>query len=85
MNIKTMAAIVGTLSLGALATGCAGTKSATAPTEQTGSEAASTGDAAATPEKGGEAQCSGEKASSTSEKGSEHACGKDGCGAAKPQ
>ncbi|QRK05116.1 hypothetical protein JQX13_33610 [Archangium violaceum] len=85
MNIKTMAAIVGTLSLGALATGCATAKPATAATEEKGSEASCKGDAAATQEKGGEAQCGGDKASSTSEKGSEHACGKDGCGAAKPQ
>jgi uncharacterized low-complexity protein len=77
MNIKTMAAIVGTLSLGTLATGCATSKAA-AP-EQTGT-------AAASQEKGGEAQCSGQKAATTEEKGGEHKCGANGCGGAtKPQ
>ena len=70
MNIKTMAAIVGTLSLGTLATGCATAKPA----------------AAASEEKGAEAQCSGQKAATTEEKGGEHKCGAGGCGGAtKPQ
>ncbi|AKJ02290.1 hypothetical protein ATI61_108322 [Archangium gephyra] len=78
MNIKTMAAIVGTLSLGTLATGCATSKSA-APADQTGT-------AAASQEKGGESQCSGQKAGTTEEKGGEHKCGANGCGGAtKPQ
>ncbi|PTL82609.1 hypothetical protein [Vitiosangium sp. GDMCC 1.1324] len=84
MNVKTMAAIVGTLSLGSLATGCATAKPAAATSEAKGTEASCKGGAEATQEKGGEAKCSG-KAASTSEKGSEHGCGKDGCGAAKPQ
>ncbi len=70
MNIKTMAAIVGTLSLGALATGCATAKSAEATTTQ---------------EKGAEAQCSGQKAATTEEKGGEHKCGASGCGGAKQE
>ncbi|MCY1079974.1 hypothetical protein [Archangium lansingense] len=85
MNIKTMAAIVGTLSLGTLATGCATAKPAAAATEEKGSENSCKGDAAATKEKGGEAQCGGQKAGTTEEKGGEHKCGASGCGGAKPQ
>jgi uncharacterized low-complexity protein len=70
MNIKTMAAIVGTLSLGTLATGCATAKSTEATTAQ---------------EKGGEAQCAGQKAATTEEKGGEHKCGANACAASKPQ
>lgn len=84
MNIKTMATIVGTLSLGTLATGCATAKPA-ASTMEKGSEASCKGNAAASQEKGGEAQCSGQKAATTGEKGGEHGCGAAGCGASKPQ
>ena len=84
MNVKTLAAIVGTLSLGALATGCATTKPATAAaTEEKGAEAACKGDAAAaTPEKGAESACKTDKATTTQEKGSEMSCGAGGCGGA---
>jgi len=86
MNIKTMAAIVGTLSLGTLATGCATAKPAAAASEEKGSEASCKGTSATTQEKGAEAQCGGQKATTTEEKGGEHKCGAGGCGGAtKPQ
>jgi hypothetical protein len=79
MNVKAFAAIVGTLSLGALATGCAGNKAAT--TETQGAEASCGGDKAAT---GAEAACSGEKAAPTEAKGEQHACkAEGGCGQKK--
>jgi uncharacterized low-complexity protein len=76
MNVKALAAIVGTLSLGALATGCASNK-------------ASEG-AASTEAKGDQASCSGQKATdgsstatpnaaSTPEKGAEGKCGAGSC------
>jgi uncharacterized low-complexity protein len=85
MNIKTMAAIVGTLSLGTLATGCATAKPAAAASEEKGSEASCKGTAAPSQEKGGEAQCGGQKAGTTEEKGGEHKCGANGCGGATKQ
>jgi uncharacterized low-complexity protein len=86
MNVKAMAAIVGTLSLGALATGCATAKPAAAASEEKGSESACKGDAAAaTPEKGAEQSCKSDKAQTTTEKGSEHSCGASGCGGAAPK
>jgi uncharacterized low-complexity protein len=86
MNVKTLAAIVGTLSLGTLATGCATAKPATAATtEEKGSEASCKGDAAGTTEeKGSEAACKTE-AASTQEKSGEHSCGAGGCGAPKKE
>lgn len=76
MNVKAFAAIVGTLSLGALATGCAGNKAATTETtETTGAQASCGGDKAAT---GAEAACSGEKAAPTEAKGEQHACKAEG-------
>ncbi len=85
MNVKAMAAIVGTLSLGALATGCATAKPATAAaTEEKGSEAACKGEAAATSEKGAEQSCKGD-AAATTEKAAEHSCGASGCGGAAPK
>jgi len=76
MNVKAMAALVGTLSLGALATGCATAKPATAATtEEKGSErACKTTEAASTTD-----------AASTTEKGAEHSCGANGCGGAAPK
>jgi hypothetical protein len=78
MNVKTMAALVGTLSLASLATGCATAKPATAT---------------ASAEKGGDSSCKGDAAAmkadtgatATQEKGGEHGCGAAGCGASKPQ
>lgn len=86
MNVKTLAAIVGTLSLGTLATGCATAKPATAATtEEKGSEASCKSEGAATTEeKGTEAACKAE-AASTPEKGGQHACGAGGCGAPKKE
>lgn len=84
MNVKALAALVGTLSLGALATGCASSKAAENPSGETteaaakGSEAACKGDAAATDAKGSEGSCGAAK-----EKGDEAACGAGGCGAKK--
>ncbi len=83
MNIKTMAALVGALSLSTLATGCAAGKSATAasePQDVTQSES-QTG---STEAQGSETQTD-TQAGSTSEKGSEHSCGAGGCGGSKPQ
>jgi hypothetical protein len=76
MNIKSLTALVGTLSLGALATGCASTKAA-APMEQGGGSSMS--NAAAMPEKAATADCSG-KPMPTAEKGAAHDCGGGGCG-----
>lgn len=79
MNVKTLAAIVGTLSLGALATGCATTKAGATTDEKAADHGCKT-NAAATTDKGGQAQCGGQKAASTSEKGEQHGCGAAGCG-----
>jgi hypothetical protein len=83
MNIKTMAAIVGTLSLGSLATGCASTKSAAPATNTATSEKGAEGScgskAGASTEKGAEGSC-GSKAATTTEKGGQSGCGANGCG-----
>jgi hypothetical protein len=73
MNVKAFAAIVGTLSLGALATGCASNKAAT--TEAQGAQATCSGDKAAT---GAEAGCSGQKAAPTEAKGDQQGCSAQG-------
>jgi uncharacterized low-complexity protein len=75
MNVKAFAAIVGTLSLGALATGCASNKAAT--TETQGAQA-SCGAKEATGEKAGDVQCS-TKASTTETKGDAASCGTGSC------
>ena len=84
MNIKTLAAVVGTLSLGSLATGCATAKSADAgastpapATTEKGAQASCSTKAA--PEKGTQASCS----TSAQEKGSQMSCGSSGCGGKK--
>jgi uncharacterized low-complexity protein len=83
MNVKAMAAIVGTLSLGALATGCATTKPAAAASEEKGSESSCKGTSATgTEEKGSESSCKGTSATSTEEKGGQMSCGANGCGGA---
>jgi uncharacterized low-complexity protein len=75
MNVKALAAIVGTLSLGALVTGCASTKAAEgSSTEAKGAESSCQGEGA---EKAGEAACK------TEAKGAEGACGEGGCSAKK--
>jgi hypothetical protein len=67
---------VGTLSLGALATGCASNKASEgATTEATGAQA-SCGEKAAT---GAQASCQGDKAAPTEQKGEAGSCGQDGC------
>jgi uncharacterized low-complexity protein len=73
MNVKALAAIVGTLSLGALATGCASNKAAEGSTGAT--------ESTATP---GEAKCNAEKpadgaAAPTQEKAGEGKCGAGSC------
>jgi len=69
MNVKTLAALVGTLSLGALATGCATAKSS----------------AGTTTEKGNESACQTDTGAPSRERGGEHACGNGQCGATRPQ
>jgi uncharacterized low-complexity protein len=80
MNVKAFAAIVGTLALGSLATGCASNKAAT--TEGQGAQASCGGDKAAT-EKGAEAGCAGDKAAPTQQKGEQGSCGQDSCSTKK--
>jgi uncharacterized low-complexity protein len=83
MNVKALAAVVGTLSLASLATGCASTKSAEAQpaTAEKGAEG-SCGAA-----KGAEASCSGQKQeaapAATPEKGAEGSCGNGSCSGKK--
>jgi uncharacterized low-complexity protein len=74
MNVKTLAALVGTLSLGSLATGCATTSSAAAPTEKGLQDSSG----ATKPQEG---QPSNDAASATPEKGGNAGCGAGGCGA----
>jgi uncharacterized low-complexity protein len=85
MNVKTLAALVGTLSLGSLVTGCA-TTSAAAPTAEKGAQgscgASKGGEASCGATKTQEGQPSGDKASATPEKGGAAGCGAAGCGAA---
>jgi uncharacterized low-complexity protein len=74
MNVKTLATLVGALSLGTLATGCASNKAAGNPgTESTAKGAEATC-------KGGENTCKGTKAATTPEKGAEGKCGEGSCG-----
>ncbi|HEX8705703.1 MAG TPA: hypothetical protein VF815_43110 [Myxococcaceae bacterium] len=82
MNVKAFAAIVGTLSLGALATGCASNKAAegSATTETQGAQASCGGDKAAT---GAAASCAGDKAAPTEQKGEAGSCGAGSCSTKK--
>jgi len=83
MNVKAFAAIVGTLSLGALATGCASNKAsegAATTTETQGAQASCGGGKAAT---GTEATGQGEKAAPTETKGEQGSCGNASCGTKK--
>lgn len=75
MNVKALAAIVGTLSLGALATGCASNKAAEggATTETKGTEAQCN---KGTETKGSEAQCN---KGTTEAKGTNASCGEGSC------
>ncbi|MDC0713176.1 hypothetical protein POL68_32240 [Stigmatella sp. ncwal1] len=74
MNVKALATLVGALSLGTLATGCASTKAAGNP----GAE--STAKGAESSCKGAESSCKGTKAAETPEKGAEGKCGEGSCG-----
>ncbi|NMO19779.1 hypothetical protein HPC49_44770 [Pyxidicoccus fallax] len=84
MNVKTLAALVGTLSLSALATGCASTKSAEA--QPAAAEKGAEGSGAATTEgqaaEGAQTQ-EGAAPAATPEKGSEMSCGSGSCGGGK--
>ncbi|WP_434389223.1 hypothetical protein [Melittangium boletus] len=82
MNVKTLTALVGSLSLGSLATGCATTKPAAAPMEQ-GTPAAMEQAAPMAPmEHGSSAVPAAQGAAApTAEKAAEHGCGGGGCGA----
>ncbi len=82
MNVKALAAVVGTLSLASLATGCASTKAAEAQpaTAEKGAEG-SCGAA-----KGAEASCSAKQEAApaaTPEKGAEGSCGNGSCSGKK--
>ena len=87
MNVKTVAVLVGTLSLSTLAAGCATAKPASgaAATSEKGSdyachiERAASGSADASPVKAAEASC-GAQPASTEEKAGEHKCGAGKCG-----
>ncbi|WP_163998454.1 hypothetical protein [Pyxidicoccus caerfyrddinensis] len=88
MNVKTLAAIVGTLSLSALATGCASTKSAEAQPATAEKGAEGSCGAKATEAKGAEGGCSGQKQegaapAATPEKGAEGSCGAGSCSGSK--
>jgi uncharacterized low-complexity protein len=74
MNVKALATLVGAISLGTLATGCASNKAAGNPgTESTAKGAEATC-------KGSEATCKGMKATETPAKGAEGKCGEGTCG-----
>lgn len=75
MNVKAFAAIVGTLSLGALATGCASNKASEGATTETQSTQPA-GDTSAT---GAE----GSSATPTETKGEEAKCGNGSCKGSK--
>ena len=81
MNIKALAAIVGTLSLGALATGCVTPTGSAAPSTEKGAQgscSATGGEASC-----GEGSCSGAQKAATPEKGSQGGCGASGCAGGK--
>jgi uncharacterized low-complexity protein len=77
MNVKALAAVVGTLSLSALATGCASSKSAEAAPPSNGTAAPSPGSQAANPEQGAAADTT---AAPSAPKGQEGSCGEGQCG-----
>ncbi len=87
MNVKTLAAIVGTLSLSALATGCASNKSAEAQPATAEKGAEGSCGAKATEATGAEGSGSDQKQeaapAATPEKGAEGSCGAGSCGAKK--
>jgi hypothetical protein len=81
MNIKALAAIVGTLSLGALATGCATNKTAEGSGEAA-AKGAEGGCKGGTEAKGAEGGCKGTEGGckgGTEAKGTEGGCGANGC------
>ncbi|GMU00132.1 hypothetical protein KH5H1_42510 [Corallococcus caeni] len=86
MNVKALAAVVGTLSLSALATGCASNKASEGTMHSASSEKAAEANcsnAKATDAKGAEGSCSNKPAAApaaTPEKGAEGSCGAGSCG-----
>jgi len=88
MNIKTLATLVGALSLGTLTAGCASTQAAAkpTPTQESGAQAScgaggcSGQKPAASEAKPAEA---GEKPAQTQEKGEQGSCGQGSCGGTK--
>ncbi|OJH42033.1 hypothetical protein [Cystobacter ferrugineus] len=96
MNVKTLAALVGTLSLGSLAAGCATTHRSAEPGTEKGTQGAGStrgGEASCgegtcsgkATQKGGEASCGegtcgGDQKAAAPEKGSHASCGESGCG-----
>ncbi|HZI14894.1 MAG TPA: hypothetical protein VE153_31280 [Myxococcus sp.] len=83
MNVKALAAVVGTLSLASLATGCASTKSAEAQPATAEKGAEGSCGAKATEAKGAEASCNSAAPAATPEKGAEGSCGNGSCGGKK--
>ncbi|ADO73485.1 hypothetical protein [Stigmatella aurantiaca] len=80
MNVKALAAVVGTLSLTALATGCASSKSAEATPASTDTSTQSPGSQAANPEQGAAGDTT---AAPSAPKGEEGKCGEGKCGEGK--
>jgi uncharacterized low-complexity protein len=94
MSIKTLAAIVSTLSLGSLATGCVTPSGSAIPSTEKGTQgscSATGGEAScsgkATPKGGeascGEGSCNGAQKAATPEKGSHGGCGESSCAGGK--
>lgn len=94
MNVKTLATIVGTLSLGSLATGCATTHPPAQSSTEKGTQGSCSGRGveSSCSGKGAESSCSGKASQKTDndsqdgdrkaaapEKGSQGACGENGC------
>lgn len=81
MNVKTLATLVGTLSLGTLAAGCASTQAAKpAPAAERGAQA-SCGAGSCSGNKPAEAaQPDAEKPATGASEGGQHSCGQGSCG-----
>ncbi|WP_223644740.1 hypothetical protein [Corallococcus sp. EGB] len=74
MNVKALAAVVGTLSLGALATGCASNKASEGKVHAASPGAPEASESSAAP-------ADGAAPAATHEKGAEGSCGAGSCGA----
>ncbi|NOK33401.1 hypothetical protein HMI49_09350 [Corallococcus exercitus] len=80
MNVKALAAVVGTLSLGALATGCASNKAAEGSKVHAASPGAAEGAEASCSNKPADAAAPAAAPAATPEKGAEGSCGAGSCG-----